>query len=85
MSNQYGKWIKTVEITGSYLATGSLAPGCAGILLDSSATGVLNMGQGDDISLGDLTEGVVYDFSIHYVSMSAGTSYILYKNPIANF
>lgn len=86
MANNYGKWIKATAVTAEFSATGS-AVGANGILVSGSAAGELHLTEpgSDIIPISSLSQGVPLDFSVYYISMSSGTVYVLYKNPIAHF
>jgi len=90
MATNYGKWIRVEPISGTFYATGSAYQGANGLMVDSAAAGTVSFTEANaagsgSVDLSDLNSGVIYEFSIHYISMSAGSGYVFYKNPIAHF
>ena len=81
-----GKWYRAVFITGSLLCTGSFA-NPAGFIIGNGypASGSVYLNEGDSIDISKLIPGIEYNFSISSVYMTSGSSYVLYKNPIAHW
>lgn len=86
-SNQFerighpGKFYKVINVTSTTDFTGSNF-GYGAIVVSGSSTGTISLSGGGTLNINTFTPGVVYEFSVSKVEVSAGLVYVLKKQGI---
>lgn len=75
----FGKYNKVAAVTGTWYNTGSNAGGAA-IIKGTTAAGGMTASLGGAINLADIAATQVFEIEPRFISASAGTVYVLYRN-----
>lgn len=79
-----GRWIKSVEVTGTFEPTSSATYGVAGFLISGSASGIVTLSDSGGIPLAAFDAGIIHEASVQKLEVSSGTVYALYKRYTAD-